>query len=453
MTDADAAAPTRIYIDLIGDLFHAGHLRHLEKAAKLGNILVVGVFDDETAARLSHVPVVPLDERVAILAALRCVHEIIPGAPAAPDIAFLDKYDIESICLSDDYGDAERQSALANLMDEGAGIVLPYVEDITTSRIVARISGIDETPTPAAPSNTAKIHMPDSKQTGRDQVPGAYHKTVLDALSALAAGVFGRRWLLNREQLGDDVWISLLKCMAGNATARETHRDTDPRFVPALVSLSERFSRPGDRINLIGAAAPLVGAALGAKGWAVTVIQPAMTGPVERIDPESTPYKTVHCGWFDLPAACPPADILTVMDTAWSNFLIIDAGLLCNATLRLKRDLILCVNFWPENSGSLLPMNDHGDFAFSDTYIRNVLHTQGFFEVEDVLTLIDGAPKPDGSPGCDRVSRVQIVEKEDKKDGFRYLDGGEVISTGSPQAGKYIRWYRASKQSLTAGPA
>ena len=89
MTEPTPESPVRVYIDLIGDLFHAGHLRHLEKARSLGDTLVIGVFDDETAAQISHVPVMNLDERVAVMAALRCVDEVIPAAPLVPDQAYL----------------------------------------------------------------------------------------------------------------------------------------------------------------------------------------------------------------------------------------------------------------------------------------------------------------------------------------------------------------------------
>jgi len=105
-TPADAA---RIYIDIIGDLLHPGHVRHLEKAKALGNVLVVGVFDDDIAAELSHVPVMNRDERVAMLAAPRCVDEVVPAAPLCPDTGFLEKYDIAQICLCDDFGHPARQ--------------------------------------------------------------------------------------------------------------------------------------------------------------------------------------------------------------------------------------------------------------------------------------------------------------------------------------------------------
>ena len=127
MTEPSSESPVRIYIGLIGDLFHAGHLRHLEKAKSLGDILVGGVFHDETVTRFSHVPVMKMDERIAVIAA-----EVIPSVPATPELSFLQRYDIDQACLSDDYGNPARQEALADLLEDGTSIVFPYTESLST---------------------------------------------------------------------------------------------------------------------------------------------------------------------------------------------------------------------------------------------------------------------------------------------------------------------------------
>ena len=444
MADTAVNGQSRIYVDLIGDLFHYGHLRHLEKAAALGDILVVGVFDDETATRLSHIPVIPMDERVAIVAAMRCVDEVVPGAPASPDTAFLDRYDINTVCLSDDFGNADRRQALAALLDDGSGIVVPYTEDTNTAGIVSRITGTGRPAPSGNTENSAKIHdVAPYAVAGQDNV-------VLDAVGALAAAFFGRNWLLNREQIGTGTWMSLLRCMAGNTVARQTLGQTDPRFVPALVSLAERCSRAGERVNIIGAAAGLVAPALVETGRKVTVIRPAASGAISETRSEPAPYETVRCGWFDLQESCPPADTFVVMDPAWACLFIIDGDLLFQSTLRLKRELLLCIDFWPENSGSFKPVDNRGTFAFSDSYIRNMLHDQGFFDVEDILTTVDGAPRPKNAAGCNRRSRNDMIETPEKTDGFIYVDGGEALAAGSPAEGTFQRWYRASRQPLGA---
>lgn len=57
------------------DLFHVGHLRYLEGAAALGDVLVVGVNTDGQARKLKGEgrPHTPQDERAEIVSGLRCV--------------------------------------------------------------------------------------------------------------------------------------------------------------------------------------------------------------------------------------------------------------------------------------------------------------------------------------------------------------------------------------------
>ena len=59
----------------IFDLLHAGHVGHLEAARALGDVLIVAVNSDATAGALKGPgrPIVPADERVEVLSALRCV--------------------------------------------------------------------------------------------------------------------------------------------------------------------------------------------------------------------------------------------------------------------------------------------------------------------------------------------------------------------------------------------
>src|SRR5436190_23795526 len=57
------------------DLLHIGHVRYLEAARALGDLLVVGINSDASVRGYKGPgrPVVPQDERAEIVAALRCV--------------------------------------------------------------------------------------------------------------------------------------------------------------------------------------------------------------------------------------------------------------------------------------------------------------------------------------------------------------------------------------------
>lgn len=63
------------------DILHRGHVDYLETAAALGQSLVVGVNSDESVRRLekgTDRPINPLEDRMAIVAALGCVSLVVP---------------------------------------------------------------------------------------------------------------------------------------------------------------------------------------------------------------------------------------------------------------------------------------------------------------------------------------------------------------------------------------
>jgi rfaE bifunctional protein nucleotidyltransferase chain/domain len=57
------------------DIIHVGHLRYLEEAATLADVLVVAINDDASARGLKGPdrPIVPQDERAELVAGFRCV--------------------------------------------------------------------------------------------------------------------------------------------------------------------------------------------------------------------------------------------------------------------------------------------------------------------------------------------------------------------------------------------
>ena len=57
------------------DLVHVGHLRYLEEAATLADVLVVAINDDASARALKGAdrPIVPEHERAELIAGFRCV--------------------------------------------------------------------------------------------------------------------------------------------------------------------------------------------------------------------------------------------------------------------------------------------------------------------------------------------------------------------------------------------
>lgn len=61
------------------DLLHPGHIRSLETARSLGDVLIVGINSDESVRTLKGEgrPVIPEQERAEILASLECVDAVV----------------------------------------------------------------------------------------------------------------------------------------------------------------------------------------------------------------------------------------------------------------------------------------------------------------------------------------------------------------------------------------
>lgn len=124
------------------DLLHVGHLRFLQAARQLGNALVVGV---ESDARVRHWkgpsrPILAQDDRMELLAALRCVDrvQLIEGERTDPE------YYVEvlaplhatylAVTADDPLLDAKRV-AMATI-GVATVVVTPRVENYSTSRLV-----------------------------------------------------------------------------------------------------------------------------------------------------------------------------------------------------------------------------------------------------------------------------------------------------------------------------
>ncbi|MEK7635705.1 MAG: adenylyltransferase/cytidyltransferase family protein [Patescibacteria group bacterium] len=84
------------------DIFHIGHAEYLEKAKKMGDILIVGVDSDEKirARKGPNRPVVPEIERISVLAHLRHVDVIVLKPHNAPQYHLINTVKPDVLVLS-----------------------------------------------------------------------------------------------------------------------------------------------------------------------------------------------------------------------------------------------------------------------------------------------------------------------------------------------------------------
>lgn len=122
------------------DLLHIGHIRYLEKAKTLGDILVVGVNSDHSVRNLKGPgrPILPEEERAEILSGLNCVDYI----------TIFDKPDpLELISSLRPHilvkgGDWTKETTIGREVVERSGgevVILPFVEGTSTSNLIETI--------------------------------------------------------------------------------------------------------------------------------------------------------------------------------------------------------------------------------------------------------------------------------------------------------------------------
>jgi D-beta-D-heptose 7-phosphate kinase / D-beta-D-heptose 1-phosphate adenosyltransferase len=119
------------------DLLHAGHVATLFAARALGDCLIVCLNSDESVRRLKGPdrPLVPEEERAAVLRALRCVDGVVIFDEDTPASA-LEAIRPDVFAKGGDYQAAELPEAEVLSRWGGEVAILPYVEGRSTTRLL-----------------------------------------------------------------------------------------------------------------------------------------------------------------------------------------------------------------------------------------------------------------------------------------------------------------------------
>lgn len=124
------------------DLFHVGHLNILKKAKEYCDELIVGVSTDELVSNYKNkVPVIPYEERIAIVSAIKYVDKVVPQVNRNKFEAWENlKFDV--MFVGDDWKGSKLFTEVEHQFREvGVDIVyFPYTQGTSSTMLREKIS-------------------------------------------------------------------------------------------------------------------------------------------------------------------------------------------------------------------------------------------------------------------------------------------------------------------------
>ena len=122
------------------DLLHIGHVRYLEKARGLGDVLVVGVNSDASVQKLKgpQRPILPEEERAEILSGLGCVDYVTLFSELDP-LKLITSLHPDVLVKGGDW--TKEQIVGREVVERSGGevVIIPFVGKASTSNLIETI--------------------------------------------------------------------------------------------------------------------------------------------------------------------------------------------------------------------------------------------------------------------------------------------------------------------------
>ena len=135
------------YTTGVFDMFHIGHLNILRAAKSQCDYLIVGVSTDELVRQEKNkTPVIPYEERAAIVNAIRYVDQVVPQENK-DKLAAWQRYHFDKMFVGSDWqGTPQWQRFEAQFAEAGAAeiVYLPHTDGISSTQLTAVIKQILE---------------------------------------------------------------------------------------------------------------------------------------------------------------------------------------------------------------------------------------------------------------------------------------------------------------------
>lgn len=129
------------YTTGVYDMFHVGHLNILKRAKEQCEYLIVGVSTDEVVQSYKHkTPIIPFEERSAIVSAIKYVDEVVPQTSMDKFEAW-EKLHFNALFHGDDWkGSPMYEKAQASFDKVGVDVVfLPHTDGVSSTLLARKL--------------------------------------------------------------------------------------------------------------------------------------------------------------------------------------------------------------------------------------------------------------------------------------------------------------------------
>lgn len=125
---------TVVYTSGTFDMLHANHIKMIEYARQLGDILIVGVNTDELVMSYKSQPIIPFEERIALVKALKYPDIVIPQH-SLNHADKVEKLNFDVFVVGDDWA-----GKYDYLKKQGVSVVyFPYGKGVSSTELKNRI--------------------------------------------------------------------------------------------------------------------------------------------------------------------------------------------------------------------------------------------------------------------------------------------------------------------------
>lgn len=128
-----------VYVDMVGDLFHMGHVKFLEKAKKLGSILYVGIHSDKDVKSYKRKPIMSMEERIYVMKHCDLVDKVIPSVPLKITKTFMKQHGIDLVVHAHDQWDDSYNLMYEIPIKLGKFHRVEYFDGVSTTEIIQRV--------------------------------------------------------------------------------------------------------------------------------------------------------------------------------------------------------------------------------------------------------------------------------------------------------------------------